>query len=71
MSSVPGYHQAARARSVRHGALQGDSRGWLETAANEWCGVLVAVDNLMGYALEAEDTLVQANKVFGTKLQLA
>jgi hypothetical protein len=51
--------------------LQGDSGGWLETAANEWCGVLVAVDHLMGYALEADDTLVAANAAFGTQLQLA
>jgi len=51
--------------------VQGDSGGWLETSANEWCGVLVAVDHLMGYALEADDTLVAANAAFGTQLQLA
>jgi hypothetical protein len=51
--------------------LQGDSGGWLETAAKEWCGVLVAVDHLMGYALEADDTLAAANAAFGIQLQLA
>ena len=51
--------------------IQGDSGGWLETSANEWCGVLVAVDHMMGYALEADDTLVAANAAFGTQLQLA
>jgi hypothetical protein len=50
--------------------LQGDSGGWLETAAKEWCGVLVAVDHLMGYALEADDTLAAANAAFGVQLQL-
>jgi hypothetical protein len=50
---------------------QGDSGGWLETATKEWCGVLVAADHLMGYALEADDTLAEANATFGTKLQLA
>jgi hypothetical protein len=33
--------------------VQGDSGGWLETSASEWCGVLVAVDHMMGYALES------------------
>ncbi|SRR6266849_233090 len=50
---------------------QGDSGGWLETAASEWCGVLVAADHLMGYALEADDTLAEADTTFGTRLQLA
>jgi hypothetical protein len=51
--------------------LHGDSGGWLETAAKEWCGVLVAVDHLMGYSLEADDTLVEADAASGTQLQLA
>lgn len=50
--------------------VQGDSGGWLETSASEWCGVLVAVDHLMGYALEADATLAKANAAFGTQLQL-
>jgi hypothetical protein len=50
---------------------QGDSGGWLETAAGEWCGVLVAADHLMGYALEADDILAEADTAFGTRLQLA
>jgi hypothetical protein len=50
---------------------QGDSGGWLETTGGEWCGVLVAADHLMGYALEADDTLAEADAVFGTRLQLA
>jgi hypothetical protein len=51
--------------------LQGDSGGWVETSAKEWCGVLVAVDHLMGYALEADDTLAAANAAFSIQLQLA
>jgi hypothetical protein len=50
---------------------QGDSGGWVETATAEWCGVLVAADHLMGYALEADDILTEANAIFGTKLRLA
>lgn len=52
-------------------STQGDSGGWLETASGEWCGVLVAADHLMGYALEADDTLSEADSAFGTQLQLA
>lgn len=51
--------------------VQGDSGGWIETASGEWCGVLVASDHLMGYALEADKTLAEANSTFRTKLQLA
>jgi hypothetical protein len=51
---------------------QGDSGAWLETtSASEWCGVLVAADSLMGYALEADEVITEANAVFGTQLQLA
>lgn len=50
---------------------QGDSGAWLETSsASEWCGVLVAADSLMGYALEADDVKTEANTAFGTQLQL-
>ena len=49
---------------------QGDSGAWIETTSSEWCGVLVAADGLMGYALEADDTVNEADKAFGTKLQL-
>jgi hypothetical protein len=50
---------------------QGDSGGWLETVSpTEWCGVLVAADSLMGYALEADDILDEANATFGVQLQL-
>jgi hypothetical protein len=50
---------------------QGDSGAWLETASSsEWCGVLVAADSLMGYALEADDVIAEANTAFGTQLQL-
>ena len=50
---------------------QGDSGGWLETVSgSEWCGVLVAADTLMGYALEADDVVSEANVAFGTQLQL-
>ena len=51
---------------------QGDSGGWIETVSPaEWCGVLVAADSLMGYALEADDVLNEANVVFGMQLQPA
>lgn len=50
---------------------QGDSGAWIETVGGEWCGILVAADHLMGYALEADDSLVEANRHFITNLQLA
>lgn len=51
---------------------QGDSGGWIETVSPvQWCGVLVAADSLMGYALEADDILNEANATFGMMLQLA
>jgi hypothetical protein len=51
---------------------QGDSGAWVETAsAAEWCGVLVATDTLMGYALEADDAISEADAVFGTRLELS
>lgn len=51
---------------------QGDSGAWVETAAgSEWCGVLVAADGLVGYALEADVVLEKANSKFGLTLQLA
>ena len=50
---------------------QGDSGAWLETAsASEGCGVLVAADTLMGYALEADDVIAEADTAFGTQRQL-
>lgn len=50
---------------------QGDSGSWIETGSTpEWCGVLVAADGLMGYALEASDVLNEANTAFGMQLQL-
>lgn len=50
---------------------QGDSGAWLETtSATEWCGVLVAADTLMGYALEADDVVAEANSAFGMQLQV-
>lgn len=50
---------------------QGDSGGWLETtSASEWCGVLVATDTLMGYALEADDTISEANTAFNMNLRV-
>ena len=42
-----------------------------KTRSKEWCGVLVAADHLMGYALEAADTVTEADVAFGTQLQLA
>jgi hypothetical protein len=49
---------------------QGDSGGWLETTGGDWCGVLVAADHLMGYALEADDVIAKADAAFGTRLRL-
>jgi len=49
---------------------QGDSGGWLQTTSKEWCGILVAADHWMGYALEADESIIQADKAFGTQLQL-
>ena len=52
--------------------MQGDSGGWAETSpGSDWCGVLVAADGFMGYALEADDLLAEANQTFGTDLSLA
>jgi hypothetical protein len=52
--------------------MQGDSGGWVETSpGSDWCGVLVAVDGFVGYALEAEDVLTEADLTFGTHLSLA
>ncbi len=56
---------------VAHTPTQGDSGGWIETSSGAWCGVLVAADHLMGYALEADQTLTEANAAFGTQLELA
>jgi hypothetical protein len=50
---------------------QGDSGAWIETMGKEWCGILVAADHLMGYALEADTSLIEADRKFGTRLQLA
>lgn len=50
--------------------IQGDSGGWLETASKEWGGVLVAADHLMGYALEADKSMAEADATFGTRLHL-
>jgi hypothetical protein len=50
---------------------QGDSGAWLETIpGSKWCGVLVAADTVMGYALDAEEVVANADAVFGTKLTL-
>jgi hypothetical protein len=52
--------------------MQGDSGGWVETSpGSDWCGVLVAVDGFVGYALEADDVLSEADSTFGTNLSLA
>ncbi|WP_263366762.1 hypothetical protein [Edaphobacter bradus] len=50
---------------------QGDSGAWVETSSSqEWCGILVAADSLMGYALEADDVITEAGIAFGTQLQV-
>ncbi len=46
----------------------GDSGAWIHTSSSEWCGVLVAADTIMGYALEADLVNLDAN--FGTHLSL-
>jgi hypothetical protein len=51
--------------------VQGDSGAWVETVPGaEWCGVLVAADSSMGYALEADDVVAKADAAFGTQLAL-
>jgi hypothetical protein len=42
----------------------------LQTTSKEWCGILVAADHLMGYALEADESIIQADQAFGTHAQL-
>lgn len=51
--------------------IQGDSGGWIETQSKEWCGMLVATDHLMGYALEAEDVVKEVNQAWGMNLAVA
>jgi hypothetical protein len=51
--------------------VPGDSGAWVETASgSDWCGVLVAADGIMGYALCADSMLAEAQKRFGIDLQL-
>jgi hypothetical protein len=50
----------------------GDSGAWVKRAgAPDWCGVVVASDHLMGYALEADKIIDEANTAFGMNLRLA
>jgi hypothetical protein len=50
----------------------GDSGAWVRRAgAPDWCGIVVASDHLMGYALEADTVISQANNVFDMNLCLA
>jgi hypothetical protein len=49
----------------------GDSGAWVIRNTNEWCGVVVAADQLFGYALPADGTLTEASAAFGLQLALA
>jgi hypothetical protein len=50
----------------------GDSGAWVQRkGTSDWCGVVVASDHLMGYALEADTVISQANGAFGMNLHLA
>jgi hypothetical protein len=52
--------------------VNGDSGGWaIKTTTSEWAGLLTAADHLMGYALEADDILAEAQSQFGLKLTVA
>jgi hypothetical protein len=51
---------------------QGDSGAWVVGVnASDLCGILVAVDHLMGYALEADTVIAAANSAFSMDLVLA
>lgn len=50
----------------------GDSGAWIQpTGSKEWCGMVVAADHLMGYALEADTIISEGNSVFKMNLDLA
>uniref|UniRef100_B0T714 Uncharacterized protein n=1 Tax=Caulobacter sp. (strain K31) TaxID=366602 RepID=B0T714_CAUSK len=49
----------------------GDSGAWLARNTTEWAGMVVAKNQLHGYALPATVLLSEADKAFGTHLQLA
>ncbi len=48
----------------------GDSGAWLLRNANEWAGMVVATASLHAYALPSSVVLTEANRAFGTHLQL-
>ncbi|SRR6266550_4486112 len=51
---------------------QGDSGAWVErSSVPDWCGVVVAADHLMGYAMESDSVISEANRQFGMDLGLA
>lgn len=59
------------ARALARVPILGDSGGWVETiSSSEWCGVLVAVDDLFGYAQSARTVLDEAQDVFRLDLEL-
>lgn len=53
---------------------QGDSGSWIgcygSSPSPDWCGMLIAVDNLSGYAIESAEILTWANTVTASKLSL-
>jgi len=50
----------------------GDSGAWFNLAGTmTWCGMLIAGEPLMAYALEADDLVVEANRAFSLDLELS
>jgi hypothetical protein len=48
----------------------GDSGAWLIRANTEWTGMVVAADDLFGYALASTGLIVEANSRFKMDLKL-
>ncbi|MCA9803863.1 MAG: hypothetical protein KC777_17955 [Cyanobacteria bacterium HKST-UBA02] len=55
-------------RALAKVPIIGDSGGWVETTSNEWCGVLVAVDDTFGYAQSAKAVIEEAQDEFDLEL---
>jgi len=49
----------------------GDSGAWLIRNSSEWAGMVVASNNLFGFALSATTLIKESNAHFGTNLSLA
>ena len=50
----------------------GDSGAWIvRSGTTDWCGMLIAGEPTMGYALESDDLLLEASGAFGLSLVIA